>query len=154
MASIVVSYAITDAPVARSIIERIRSAGHTITVDQTFLSPNDSVSGTLRKHLRDADLVVLLVSSASARSRWATEEIAETLALEDDHGMARLMPCSLEVCDLPDELTRPEIRQRIDLDFSVDFDKAMALLLERIASTAAARSSSSFARRASTTANV
>ena len=89
LASIFLSYARDDAAKARRLAETLEAAGHIVWWDQR-IDAGSAFSAEIERALRDADLVVVLWSRASAKSPWVQDEAAAGR----DRG--RLVPVLLE----------------------------------------------------------
>ena len=75
MASIFLSYAREDTPKAKRLAETLEAAGHRVWWDGR-IDAGTVFAAEIESALRDADLVVVLWSGASAKSPWVLDEAA------------------------------------------------------------------------------
>lgn len=94
MASIFLSYARDDLPVAKRIATALEAASHSVWWDQ-HIGAGSRFSQEIDAALRAADLVVVLWSRSSVESTWVQDEAA----FGRDHG--RLLPLAIDEVEPP-----------------------------------------------------
>jgi TIR domain len=132
MARIFVSYAHEDRDHVSRLIGELERAGHDVRLDEVFLRVGDPLSTKIRDELDKADFVCLVLSSSSVASTWVEHETAEVLCRELEKKRAQLLPCLIEMCELPPILSKLKRFERLYLNFSRNFGNAVKLLKDRI----------------------
>lgn len=95
----------------------------------------DPITKTIQRKIHDADFLVPFLSTSSANSKWVKQEMLEALYIELQTEGARLLPCVIEKCELPEIFTKLKRYERLYLDFTKDFDTAVSALTTRLGKT-------------------
>ena len=82
MASIYLSYRMTDEQIARELTARLIAGGHRVTVDTNTLMPGQQFRTVLRDALKTSDCVVALLSKDAHQSQYVFTEIGAARALD------------------------------------------------------------------------
>lgn len=106
---IFLSYARVDAQKVEALYERLSESGFKPWIDRRDILPGEIWKNAIKKAIRSSDFVLICLSTSSVEKRGMIQkEIREALAiweekLEDD---IYLIPVRLEICDVPESLTR------------------------------------------------
>jgi len=120
-----VSYSGADKPFVERLGRSFRAVGVNYWVDYREIRVGDSITDQISKGLRDAGNLVVVLSRASVKSRWVSEEInAAYMAMVEGMGV-RLCPALIESCDVPVLL-----RTRRYADFTKDYRLGFRELIE------------------------
>jgi len=98
-----------DKPKVRELYRRLRADGVEVWLDEKSLLPGQDWKVEIPKAVREADVVIVCMSSVSARKEgFVQAEINFALdkALEKPEGTIYIIPAKLEECDAPDKLSR------------------------------------------------
>lgn len=100
----------------RRFAEDLRSRGVAAWLDEWEIAPGDSlVDKVFEGGLKEAEVVIIVVSSASIQKRWVREEL-NTSVINRIEGRARLIPVVIDDCVIPEaiksivhvRMTKPE----------------------------------------------
>ena len=95
-----VSYPGANKPFVKELVRALRSLA-VLWVDYLEIRVGDSIVDKVAEGLREADVLIVVLSKASVGSRWVTEEInAAFIAMVEGNGV-RLCPALIESCDVP-----------------------------------------------------
>jgi len=95
-----ISYSSTDHWIASKVREDIGKLGVEVFLDRREIESGDEIDEQIRRHLREADEILLLVSPAALRSHWVMMEVGAARMLGK-----RLVPILVNVS--PNELPEP-----------------------------------------------
>jgi TIR domain len=79
MHDVFISCSPADRPAALEIADRLKEVGLSVFIDQLALVAGDSFSDQIRRELRNARAVVVVLSSNSRRSLWVADELQAAL---------------------------------------------------------------------------
>jgi hypothetical protein len=130
MAKLFISYARQDAKFAESLKEALLSLGHTPWWFDEGVSPGQKWQEAIFDQLRAVDALVVLVSSASSRSRWVGHELGAALAYSEETGRPIIIPVMLDGAELDAPLARYQ-GIRADLGDAEDVALRITAALER-----------------------
>ncbi|MBX3656644.1 MAG: TIR domain-containing protein [Ramlibacter sp.] len=124
---IFVSYSHQDKQFVDLIVERLRSAGHDIWIDNLKLRPGDNISRKIEEGISAADAVLVVVSASSLSSKWVQQEFS-SLALSDLSKRApRVVPVVIDASSVPSYLSN-----YLYIDLSRDFEAGLASLVRSL----------------------
>lgn len=122
---IFVSYTGADKPFVKRLAMSLESTGVRLWIDYREIHVGDSIIDEIAKGLRETDILVVVMSQASVRSRWVKEEInAAFIAMLEGKGV-RLCPVLIQSCDVPVLLMN-----RRYADFTKSFRNGISELIE------------------------
>jgi hypothetical protein len=117
------SYSHSDREVALRLGEDLRSSGVDVWVDRWEIRPGDSlIEKIFSEGLAEADFFLILLSPASVRSKWVTEEL-DAAVIRKIEGVTRIIPVIVEQCDVPLAL-----RSLLWVDLSADYQAGLRAL--------------------------
>lgn len=123
-----ISYAQDDADRAATVRHALAASG--FAVADPGVGPGPDMRQELADAIRTSDVVVVLVSEAAARSRWAAWEQRIASAAELDARGVSVIPVRLDSATLPDDVSGQPF-----VDLSTDFESGLALLVEQVRAT-------------------
>ena len=95
------SYARGDRPVARRVAKRLKAAGLRVWVEEWELTVSESIVPRVQETLASSDLLLVLLSPRSVKTRWVQRELGSTLAHELKDRAITFMPAIIEDCEIP-----------------------------------------------------
>jgi hypothetical protein len=101
MASVFISHRKQDDAEATRLAEELKSAGHTVWLDEWEIGLGDSIVGKMNEGLTGAAYLVLCYSSAGVTSPWMSREWMSALARQLDGRGVRILPVRLTGGDPP-----------------------------------------------------
>jgi hypothetical protein len=120
---IFISHTSADKPFVRRIDARLRKAGYATWLDEHKLLPGDPLAETISEALTTANVVLVVVSAASVKSKWLRFELNKATE-RMIHGQCRVIPVIKERVDLP-----AEVRGILYADFSESFTFGLKSIL-------------------------
>ncbi len=122
-----VSYTGVDKPFVERLVGALQSLAVRLWVDHLEIRVGDSIVGKVAEGLREADVLIVVLSQAYVGSRWVAEEInAAFIAMVEGNGV-RLCPALIESCDVPVLL-----KTRRYADFTKGFGSGIRELVDGI----------------------
>ena len=79
MSDVFISYSRKDADVASRLLERLKNDHASVFMDQTSLVAGEDFSKITQQQLKDAKIVLVILSENSVRSGWVQEELRYAL---------------------------------------------------------------------------
>jgi TIR domain len=143
MATVFVSYAHADADFVRPVIVAIAEKGHDVEVDEKFLRGGDLLVPAIKNKVYRSNFVMVFLSPESVQSKWVSREICETIRVELETKVSKLVPCRIGEIDasaLPEVFTKHPAYEPLYIDHRNDrpqqdfIDKLTQRLDERNAS--------------------
>ena len=129
MSSVFMSHSSADKPIVRRLAGRIKSAGHTVWLDEEQLHVGDSLVDHLGESVTTADFVVVALSPSSVASPWVRQELNAALADQIERSQTKVLPVLVRPCEIP-----PLLRGRIYADVSYErFDEGADALIATLA---------------------
>jgi hypothetical protein len=119
-----VSHASNDKAFVDRLVADLASREIPVWYDKFDLRVGDSVTGGINEGLSQSKYFVIVLSGASVRSRWVTEELNAALMHQVAKGGTFLLPVLIEDCDVP-----PLLAHRRYADFRVNYDNGLTELL-------------------------
>ncbi|WP_437925279.1 TIR domain-containing protein [Sorangium sp. So ce291] len=101
MARVFLSHASVDKSSVRLIADALRAAGHEPWLDEEELLVGDSIPRAVERGLREADFVVVCLSTAATERGWVEAERDATMIQQFRERKARILPVRLEPVDPP-----------------------------------------------------
>lgn len=99
------SYAYEDRPVAERLANSMRERGLNTWFDQWEVSSTDSIADRIRDAIQASDVLVVLITDASARSSWVTREIEEARSPHLRPRRLAIVPVVVGDAQIPNELS-------------------------------------------------
>ena len=124
---IFVSYSHRDAPVVEQIVLRLQAEGHTVWVDTRELQAGDNLQRKIEKEVKAADVLLVVVSTNSFRSRWVQYEFSAMALGELSKGERRIIPLKIDQSNVPSYLA-----DRVYVDLSENFEVGLERLVESL----------------------
>lgn len=121
---IFICYSQNDRAVVNKIIDRLKTDGQEIWADAVRLKPGDNVEQKIREGLEDAEVLIIIISENSFRSRWVQYELSAIALREISKGERRVIPVRIDQSAVPGYLAN-----RVYLDLSQDFDAGLEKLV-------------------------
>lgn len=123
LGKIFVSYSSTDRRFVRRLAKRLTDAGFKLWLDERELKAGDRLSESIAAALAEAKVILVVVSAASAKSKWLRYEL--NLATERMiKGKCRVIPALIEDCTIPNS-----VDGLLYADFRQSFTKGTKSLL-------------------------
>jgi len=121
------SYAHEDKDFAKRIAIELRKDGIDVKIALWDLKPGDSlIQKIFVEGLSNCDIFLILLSSASVRSKWVREEL-DLAMIKKIEGETRIIPLIKENCEIP-----PPLRALLWIDLSTDFDAGIRKVVKSI----------------------
>jgi hypothetical protein len=122
-----ISYAHEDQALAQRISDALAQSEIPNTKQSWEISPGQDLTSQLRESVRASDVVVVVLSQATERSRWIDREFDSTLSDDLDRRGVDLIPVLAASADLPTVL-----RDRAIVDLTRDFAAGLQQLVAQI----------------------
>lgn len=114
-----ISYAGEDVLFAKDLAKKLRAKHLDVWLAEWEILPGDSlVDKVFEEGLKDADVVIVILSSASVKKRWVRAEL-NVAKVNQISGITKLIPVILDDCVIPESLVAT-VWQRIDDKDSYD----------------------------------
>lgn len=126
LGKIFISHSSADKRFVRSLADRITAAGFDVWLDERELRAGDSLPTEVSSALESAQVVIVVVSKASSRSRWLRFELSKATA-QMIAGKCRVIPVVRDQSYLP-----PEVSDLLYADFSKKFASGMRSVLSAL----------------------
>ncbi len=81
MSKVFISYSAQDMPMARALVDKLRSVDVTGWMDASDVSSGTAISSAIRHALQSSSAVVVLLSPAALSSKWVNFEVGAAEAL-------------------------------------------------------------------------
>lgn len=121
------SYAHEDKDFAERIAIELRKAGIDAQIDKWEIKAGDSlIQKIFMEGIPNCDFFLILLSSASVRSKWVREEL-DLAMIKKIKGVTRIIPLIKEKCEIPTPL-----RALLWVDLSTDFDTGIRQVVKSI----------------------
>ena len=121
------SYAHEDKDFAERIAVELRKEGIDVWIGQWEIKAGDSlIQKIFGEGLSNCDIFLILLSSASVRSKWVREEL-DLAMIKKIEGITRIIPLIKENCEIPHPL-----RALLWVDLSTDFDAGIRKVVKSI----------------------
>jgi hypothetical protein len=118
---IFISYSHLDRVIVNRIIARLQSDGHEIWADTIKLRPGDNLEQKIRGGLEEADVLIVVISENSFRSRWVQYEYSAIALREISQAERRIIPIRIDqsavpkrLPQLPDETVPDELSKLLE----------------------------------------
>jgi hypothetical protein len=122
---IFISHSHRDQAAVDRIAERLEAEGHEVWVDRLELKPGDNFQRKIHDGLRQADVLLVVLSENSFRSEWVQHEFT-TIVLQDEISERKRRVIPIRIDDVP---VPGYIAHLLYLDFSQDFDAGLNRLV-------------------------
>ena len=119
-----VSYAHADQAFVDKLLRSFKVLPVSVWVDRLEIRVGDSIIDKVASGLRDADALVIILSTASVKSRWVAEEVNATFMRMMEGREVRVCPALIERCELPIFLTA-----RKYANFTVNYKRGLRDLM-------------------------
>jgi TIR domain len=128
IASVFMSYAHADRPLAQALTKGLQSRGCRVWLDEGELRVGDSLINSISQALDQVDFVVVLVSASSVDSNWCRKEVSMAMTGEVNQRGITVLPIRVDSTQMP-----PSLTDKVYLDVSeTDVDKAVDTLFRSI----------------------
>lgn len=128
MALVFLSYAHKDFEKAQSIEKRLKESGHHIWRDESSIKVGENIPIAICSGISGCDFFLTLITKNALNSSWMKDELTNFSMLPGKSG--KIIPLKFDSTSIGSFY--PLISALRYADFSSDFDKAFAMLLERI----------------------
>ena len=118
-----ISYTTADRPFVSQLAARLKSDMVDLWYDEWEIGIGDSIVEMINRGLADSDVLLIVLSKQSLKSRWVVEELNSMMARVVEK-RASVLPVLLEECDVP-----PTLAHRRYANFSDSAATAYAELL-------------------------
>lgn len=99
-----ISYASEDLLFAEDLATKLRTKGLNVWLAEWEVLPGDSlIDKVFEEGLKDADIVIVILSTASVNKRWVREELNAAI-IKRINGITKLIPVILDDCKIPESL--------------------------------------------------
>jgi len=121
------SYAHEDKDFAERIAIELQKDGIDVWIDKWEIKAGDSlIQKIFVEGLSKCDFFLILLSSASVRSKWVREEL-DSAMIKKIEGGTQIIPLIKEKCEIP-----PPLRALLRVDLSADFDAGIRKVVKSI----------------------
>jgi hypothetical protein len=120
---IFISHSHLDKLAVERISERLRQDGHDVWVDRERLAPGDNILEKIEKGLESADVLIVVISANSSRSKWVQHEFSAIALQQIYKREQRVIPVRLDDSEVPAYLA-----DRMFVDLSQDFVSGLEAL--------------------------
>ena len=121
------SHAYADTDRAEKVSAALRAVGVTVTSEPVMAEDVREVQDHLRSAIQASDVMVVLLSSSAAQSRWVRWELAQATSGEFRQKGIDVIPVLLDAAPIPNELFSGPM-----LDLAANFDKGLAKLVQQV----------------------
>jgi hypothetical protein len=126
-----VSHSPEDKEIVHRIIRRIKEAGHDVFGDSFRLRDGDNIHRRIGNELEKIDVLVLVISKNSFRSKWIQYEFSAIAFRQISRRESRILPVKIDSSDVPSYFAS---REHIDL--SDNFESGLDRLVDALGSIA------------------
>jgi hypothetical protein len=98
------SHSSKNKPIARDLATWLKGFDLEVWFDDWEISVGDSIVDKVFSALSTSDTLVILLSRASVKSRWVSEELNSSVMRQLSDGGVRVLPALLETCTVPASL--------------------------------------------------
>lgn len=124
MPKVFVSYSSRNKKFVVRLIDILKKNGIALWFDQWEIKVGDSIAEKIDVGIRSSDYLLIVLSKASASSRWVREELSAAKTIEIEKRGVFILPALLEDCDVP-----PLIASKRYADFRHSFNTGVYDLL-------------------------
>jgi hypothetical protein len=126
--NVFISYSQRDKTYAELIANRLREANHQVWYDAWTLKVGDNLIDKINKGLKEAEVLIVIISKHSLRSKWAMHEFS-ALAFGDISGRKiRIIPVLIDNSAVPEYLAR-----YVYVDLTVDKETGLQNIISALA---------------------
>lgn len=126
-ARVFISYAHSDRPKAKRLVQELRKAGASVLFDEWELKAGDSLLDRIDQALSTSDYLLVLLSPHSVRSNWVRREWGKAFENEISARAITVIPILIADCKVPTRLATRQV-----LDLRGDFDAGVRWLAEQL----------------------
>lgn len=123
-----ISYSHENESFVNQLVARLLEARVAIWYDRVGIKVGESLFEKIQGAIQEADFLAVVLSKASVRSAWCSEELKAGLLRQLEERRVVVLPLLIEDCDMPMFL-----REKRYADFRKDFDQGFQHLREAIA---------------------
>lgn len=105
--NIFISYSSRDKEYADRISSALQNWGHDIWIDRIEMEigkPDSEIEDILKKNIKKADCLLVLLSKNSIKSRWVKIEYEEAIRRERIDSEIVVLPAIIDDCEIPEDL--------------------------------------------------
>ncbi len=126
---IYISYSHKDRDAVERITSRLTQDGHDIWIDSQSLAPGDVIEEKFVEGLAQSDVLIVVVSENSFRSKWVQREFSMLALNQISSRDKRIIPIKIDESEVPSYLA-----DRYYLDLSLNFQAGLEKLSETLRS--------------------
>lgn len=119
MANIFFSYSSKDKELADEIARKLTDPNIKIFMDQFNLQAGDNWKIVLSDHLKNADILISILTENSIKSTWVSSEMSAAFGYFRESGKPKILPIYFDNVPLPEEINHIQVlsasRDKIDL---------------------------------------
>lgn len=101
---IFISHSSKDKPFARWIGTDLKAAGHSPWLDEWAIKVGESIPAKISEGIKDADFVIVILSSHAVNSNWVEREWQNKYWDEVSKGKIQVLPVLYKDCEIPELL--------------------------------------------------
>lgn len=124
-----ISHSHADSHAVERIARRLQGEAHDVWVDSLNLHPGDNIQEKIDEGLHTADVLIVVISKNSFRSRFVQAEFSAIAMRQLSKAERRIIPVKIDDSEVPSYLA-----SRVYLDLSEDFDAGLDTLVETLRS--------------------
>ncbi len=123
------SHSSEDHEFVRRLAADLRRDGVRVWVDEAEIKVGDSILDKISQGIAEADFLVVMLSEASAGSRWVQAELKPFLWDQIDDDRTRVLVCKIGDCDVPVLLKDRRYASFVSMPYDQAYDELLAALL-------------------------
>lgn len=104
MAKIFISYSQKDTEIVQKIATQLKKNGHSPFFAEGSIQPGEKFQETIFKELKEAEVIVFVLSVNSASSNWVSTEIGMALGYWQQRGKPLIIPVIIDEVKIPPQL--------------------------------------------------
>jgi formylglycine-generating enzyme required for sulfatase activity len=126
--TVFISYSHADSRFVDELADKLKASGVDVWIDKWKIKVGDSITHKINEGIGASDFLIIVLSSASVKSKWVREELNAALIKNvEEEKHAFILPVLIEECKIP-----PLLQHRKYANFKDDPEQAFQELLEVI----------------------
>lgn len=109
MSKIFISHSFKDKELVHKIVTGLQHAGHQIIYVDGSIQIGESISNRLITSLREADVIIAVITKESHESNWVATEISTAFGYFLERGSPRIIPILFDGVPIPDALSNIQV---------------------------------------------
>lgn len=128
MAKVFISYAHQDQNFVAQIAKELEQFGHEVFFAGAAIAAGEKFLDTISKELRNADIIIFIISQYSIDSRWVMTEVGRALGYWEEKGKPLIIPVVIDNVSIPAQFLSIQsiIRNRSEIE-DIIIDAATAI---------------------------